>query len=225
MRSAYHGYTQARQSVLEEEDEATEEIDLEAGDNGPFRSVHEDLRTSVSSKAQGKRRVGWNPGASEGTSLHPNIHKEDKIHDQADSDDEVPQSFKVEAAAPHPALAPTFVESTKRQESARGHALYSTSARSVPRSKPATEKTASPISAPPKPSDLNADENYRISTPSQDFNLPRPRSAMRGLDDYEKALWNWVNVYNLDAYLQEIYAYYEGKGIYSIVLYRGLNLL
>ncbi|KAJ3491877.1 hypothetical protein NLJ89_g11297 [Agrocybe chaxingu] len=48
---------------------------------------------------------------------------------------------------------------------------------------------------------------------------------MRGLDDYEKALWNWVNVYNLDAFLQEVYYYYEGKGIYSIALARGLNLL
>ena len=48
---------------------------------------------------------------------------------------------------------------------------------------------------------------------------------MRGLDDYEKALWNWINVYNLDAFLQEVYYYYDGKGIYSIALSRGLNLL
>ncbi|EKM55276.1 uncharacterized protein PHACADRAFT_95774 [Phanerochaete carnosa HHB-10118-sp] len=48
---------------------------------------------------------------------------------------------------------------------------------------------------------------------------------MRGLDAYERALWNWVNVYNLDAFLQETYYYYEGKGIYSIALSRGLNLL
>ena len=48
---------------------------------------------------------------------------------------------------------------------------------------------------------------------------------MRGLDEYERALWDWVNVYNLDAFLQEAYYYYEGKGIYSIALSRGLNLL
>ena len=48
---------------------------------------------------------------------------------------------------------------------------------------------------------------------------------MRGLDEYERALWDWVNVYNLDAFLQEVYYYYEGKGIYSIALSRGLNLL
>ena len=48
---------------------------------------------------------------------------------------------------------------------------------------------------------------------------------MRGLDEHERALWNWVNVYNLDAFLQEAYYYYEGKGLYSIALSRGLNLL
>ena len=48
---------------------------------------------------------------------------------------------------------------------------------------------------------------------------------MRSLDAYERALWNWVNVYNLDSFLQEVYTYYEGKGIYSIALARGLNLL
>ncbi|KIY50798.1 APG9-domain-containing protein, partial [Fistulina hepatica ATCC 64428] len=46
-----------------------------------------------------------------------------------------------------------------------------------------------------------------------------------GLDAYEWALWNWVNVVNLDSFLQEVYNYYEGKGIYSIALSRGLNLL
>lgn len=226
MRSGYHGYTQARQSVVEEEEEATEEVDLEAGDGTLFHSAHEATSGSSSSKARGKRRVAWDPGASELATLHPNIHKEDKIHEQEESDDEVPQSFKVEAAQ-HPALTPKFVEEARQQESRRGHALYSTSGRSVPRSKPTTEKPASPIPAPPpRPSELSANEIYRTPTPSQESNSSRqPRSTMRGLDDYEKALWNWVNVYNLDAYLQEVYSYYAGKGIYSIALSRGLNLL
>ncbi|KAH9026775.1 APG9-domain-containing protein [Lactarius pseudohatsudake] len=45
-----------------------------------------------------------------------------------------------------------------------------------------------------------------------------PPRISRGLDAYERALWNWVNVYNLDAFLQEVYLYYHGKGIYSIAL-------
>ncbi|WWD18817.1 hypothetical protein CI109_103272 [Kwoniella shandongensis] len=46
-----------------------------------------------------------------------------------------------------------------------------------------------------------------------------------GLNDYEKALWKWVNVEDLDGFLQEVYEYYKGKGIYCIALARVLNLL
>ncbi|CAE6504880.1 unnamed protein product [Rhizoctonia solani] len=73
------------------------------------------------------------------------------------------------------------------------------------------------VNQPPRPSDL-----IQPSLPQPAVAPPRP---MRGLDDYERALWNWFNVYNLDAFLQEVYAYYEGKGIYCIALSKGLNLL
>ncbi|RXK40333.1 hypothetical protein M231_02447 [Tremella mesenterica] len=46
-----------------------------------------------------------------------------------------------------------------------------------------------------------------------------------GLNEYEKALWKWVNVNDLDGFLQEVYDYYKGKGIYCIALARVLNLL
>jgi autophagy-related protein 9 len=54
-------------------------VDLEAGPSN-FHSGYEVKR--LSSKAQGKRRVSWDAGASEMTTLHPNIHKEDKIHEE-----------------------------------------------------------------------------------------------------------------------------------------------
>ncbi|KAN0062741.1 autophagy protein atg9 [Thecaphora frezii] len=51
------------------------------------------------------------------------------------------------------------------------------------------------------------------------------RMALGGLDPKQKALWMWANVDNLDAFLQEVYAYYLGKGVVCIALSRGLNLL
>lgn len=78
--------------------------------------------------------------------------------------------------------------------------------------------TGKPLSIPPRPSELPEDQ----PTMTDSYRSPPP---MRGLDAYERALWNWVNVANLDAFLQEVYFYYEGKGIYSIALARGLNLL
>ncbi|KAG9127405.1 autophagy protein atg9 [Ceratobasidium sp. 392] len=74
------------------------------------------------------------------------------------------------------------------------------------------------FNAPPRPSELIQ------PTLPQPVVSPSPK-PMRGMDEYERALWNWFNVYNLDAFLQEVYAYYEGKGIYCIALSKGLNLV
>ena len=41
----------------------------------------------------------------------------------------------------------------------------------------------------------------------------------------EKAMWRWANVQNLDNFLQEVYQYYLGKGICSILLRAALNYL
>ncbi|KAK0528306.1 autophagy protein atg9 [Tilletia horrida] len=51
------------------------------------------------------------------------------------------------------------------------------------------------------------------------------RRAMRVMTPKEKALWLWANVENMDAFLAEVYAYYQGKGAYCIALSRTLNLL
>jgi autophagy-related protein 9 len=44
-------------------------------------------------------------------------------------------------------------------------------------------------------------------------------------DPKEKALWLWVNQTDLDTYMREVYEYYVGCGIYSMLLRRGLSLL
>lgn len=41
----------------------------------------------------------------------------------------------------------------------------------------------------------------------------------------EKAMWRWANVQNLDKFLEDVYSYYIGRGIWSILLSRLLNLL
>ena len=41
----------------------------------------------------------------------------------------------------------------------------------------------------------------------------------------DKALWNWVNVDDLDEFLQEVYTFYIKKGIWSIALAGFLDLL
>lgn len=52
-----------------------------------------------------------------------------------------------------------------------------------------------------------------------------PRNAMLITDPKDRAMWKWANVQNLDKFLQEVYRYYDGKGIWSIILRGVINLV
>ena len=210
---AYQGYMQANQSILEEDED---------DDNGHAAGDIEAGHVSRSSILKGKRRAGWRGDASEMNVLRPNIKQDDANHENDSSDDEVPQDFMIETAAPagrkppSPKTPRTSAYKGKERE-VRKQPLYSTSRKSTLPVLP----TTTPVKIPPRPSELDAEDE---TAPAPRLEEQRPKQ-MRGLDAYERALWNWVNVYNLDAFLQEAYYYYEGKGIYSIALSRGLNLL
>ena len=45
------------------------------------------------------------------------------------------------------------------------------------------------------------------------------------IDPKEQAMWRWANVQNLDNFLKDVYEYFLGNGIWSILLSRVLNLL
>ncbi|SCV74760.1 BQ2448_7789 [Microbotryum intermedium] len=51
------------------------------------------------------------------------------------------------------------------------------------------------------------------------------RRGGRRMTAKERALWRWINVQDLDGFLQQVYIYYVGKGIVAIGLSRLLNLL
>lgn len=80
-------------------------------------------------------------------------------------------------------------------------------------------------------SDPEYDENEALARPGSRksrgaiFRRDKRLDPARGLSDRQKALWTWVNVVDLDGYLQEVYEYYIGQGIYCIALRRILNLL
>lgn len=136
------------------------------------------------------------------------------------SDDEVPQSLMIEAT---PSARLKAHRSGQRMRKMR-----------TPK-RPILPVANEPTS--PSPADLDEESEGSQDDPL----LGTGRKAASGLTPHERALWSWVNVYNLDEYLQEVchrlpdnvtrlkpnqvYAYYQGNGIYSIVLSRGLNLL
>lgn len=214
MNRTYQGYTQASQSPVMEEENESEATDIETGHAIPPPTSR--VRNTFV-KTQGKRKVSWETDAevAEMNPLRPNIRREDRPYEQDMSDDEVPQSFMIEASRSPRKPLPSSA-STSNKGRVRSQPLHSTAATSLPRQ----GYPVLPISIPPRPSELDVDVS-----PQPPPNQPTSPKPLRGLDAYERALWNWVNVYNLDAFLQEAYLYYEGKGIYSIALARGLNIL
>ena len=215
----YNGYSQANQSLVEEEDEGENENESDHNEDALEQGRGPDMQRIK--HARGKRRVSWGAGASGMNVLRPNIHQQDKNYEQDSSDDEVPQSFMIEASARNSARGRQQAKG-KRREKTRIKSPLSPAKKETP-ILPSTLEDI-PLSVPPRPSELDVDEPPLQSRSPEPFE-PRPPKQMRSLDAYERALWNWVNVYNLDAFLQEVYYYYEGKGIYSIALARGLNLL
>lgn len=51
------------------------------------------------------------------------------------------------------------------------------------------------------------------------------RTGLFNVNPKDKALWLWVNQTDLDAYMKDVYEYYRGHGIYSMLLKRFLTLL
>jgi autophagy-related protein 9 len=56
----------------------------------------------------------------------------------------------------------------------------------------------------------------------------RPGAIMAtalGGDARKKAEWRWANVSNLDYFMHDVYAYYQGRGFWCILLERALHLV
>lgn len=220
----YKGYIQANQSVLEEdEEEEADNVSAFALQNSPRQRSQQDLNPKSSSPGSGWR--GHDSSAA--NVLRPNIQEEDHKHVRLDhsdsSDDDVPQSFMIEASSSKPRR-----KSTKAKDKAKANRvsqprppLLSRGDSTRPILPTTTQDVKATHVAPPlKPSEIDPPDQFQHG-----YSGTSQPKQMRGLDAYERALWNWVNVYNLDAFLQEVYHYYQGKGIYCIALSRGLNLL
>ena len=68
---------------------------------------------------------------------------------------------------------------------------------------------------------------YQDSPSGQALSNPPYRAShpLAMIDPREKAMWRWANVENLDNFLRDVYDYFVGNGIWSILLSRILNLL
>ena len=202
----------ANQPVLEEDEYEDDQQDTEV-ESVYGTSSRQQTRSAHTRGTHGTRRVSWGESSRMNVLGRPNEHGQDQGRNDEDSDDEIPQSFMVEAqrdpgssaiATPTKGIKGKGMDKSRRRSSKRPVL-------------PISVDDAIPLKMPPRPSDIDG--------PMLREAQPEERKLLRGLDAYERALWNWVNVYDLDVFLQDVYRYYEGKGIYCIALSRGLHLL
>ncbi|OQE43062.1 hypothetical protein PENCOP_c003G05785 [Penicillium coprophilum] len=92
-------------------------------------------------------------------------------------------------------------------------------------------RTASPV---PSPQPIRARWNERgAAHPPQPSESGHPirrwftgqHPGLANTDPKKKAMWRWANVEDLDNFLKDVYTYFLGNGIWSILLTRVLNLL
>ncbi|KAI9708304.1 MAG: autophagy protein atg9 [Bogoriella megaspora] len=78
-----------------------------------------------------------------------------------------------------------------------------------------------PVPGPYTTSSTGGQQNLRDGSPNR---TGRTRKPLLVADPKEKAMWRWVNVLNLDNFLNDVYTYYTQHGIWSMLLARILNL-
>jgi autophagy-related protein 9 len=126
-----------------------------------------------------------------------------------DDDDDVPESLLLEGS---PTVNPT--EPNRRRAAPDGLP--------PPVPGPSTRQTRAQWDATRRHQRLH-EENQGVA-PTLGWGA-LARHGHLAVDPKQKALWLWVNVSDLDAFLVEVYGYYTGCGIYSILLRRLLTLL
>ena len=86
---------------------------------------------------------------------------------------------------------------------------------------PSTRETRAHWEAAQAQQRLHQDDNEGIPEPQS----ARPKPGLLTGSPREKAMWRWINVTNLDNFINEVYDYYTGAGIWCIVLDRALSLM
>ena len=91
-----------------------------------------------------------------------------------------------------------------------------------------------PVPGPSSAENLARWETARTQQPlHQSFQRHNPlkrwsvgqHPSLASVDPKQKAMWRWANVENLDNFVRDVYTYFLGNGIWSILLTRALNLL
>lgn len=182
MGRAHRGYQRIAEAAVEEEDDEDGADDRHTSLAASSRSPRQ------RAESHELRQTSPTPFLDEGGDTEP------------EEDNDVPQSFFLESAGRKPSRPSSSSSRRAMKQSKRSR-------------RPASGATPSSdrLSKPPRPSEIDGPsvlDSDQAGT-STAYATTRPQ---RGLTPQQQALWNWVNVYNLDAYLQEVIALGTSRG-------------
>lgn len=147
-----------------------------------------------------------------GTSRPRWMTRSPRLAGEGEELDDVPHSLLLDdadtisqAGAPHPADPRPYTDDPESAMHSPGR---------VP---PARPLIASP---PRKPAPIRP-----LRPPDRPVGRDYIADQLNGLSPRDRALWYWINVENLDLFLHDIYNYFLGKGIWSIMLGRAIGLM
>lgn len=129
-----------------------------------------------------------------------------------DGDNDVPASLLVEH---HDAEPSRKANNSKRKSRQKAPA---------PVPGPSTTKSRALWEATTVQQRLHQDDNFAGQFPSH-RGQPRGFANTMTRSSKQKAEWRWANVVSLDSYMQDVYDYYRGNGLWCILLDRCLHLL
>ncbi len=129
---------------------------------------------------------------------------------EEDGDDDVPASLLIEGNDHPPPTSPPKPRPRQGKAQKRNAAIPG----------PSNRETRAHWEAAQAQQRLHQEEDnsFGIPPPARHSFGPLVGSAR------EKAMWRWINVVNLDGFIEEVYEYYRGAGIWCIVLEKALNL-
>ncbi|KAF3490508.1 Autophagy-related protein 9 [Arthroderma uncinatum] len=135
-----------------------------------------------------------------------------RVEDAEEADDEVPASLLVEGnAMPSSPLPPPPLHPL-RSSGIGEHSLHLRGPSTIGQTRNRWETRAPSI------------PSHGQEGPPRVWGV-KQHAGLAFADPKEKALWRWANVENLDNFLQEVYDYFLGNGIWSIMLSRTLSLI
>jgi autophagy-related protein 9 len=149
--------------------------------------------------------------------ITPKWMQQNKMRGRAarqEQDDEVPASLMLEE---HREVSPVL---GRKQRRGTGETQYELP---PPVPGPSTNTTRAQWESTKRQQQLHDHRPAPVAATGRGGRGP-PRLSIAA-DPKERALWKWAQVDNLDAFLAQVYNYYEQKGIWSIVLRQVLLLL